>query len=80
MSMTMYICSPSQSSDSLFDERIEPKIGDAKLADMWPIENVWGTIKEKLRGQQFDNESKLEKKVLQQWKMFTPEKCRHMME
>ncbi|CAF1189010.1 unnamed protein product [Rotaria sordida] len=43
--------------DSLFDERIESKIGDAKLADIWPIENVWRAIKGKLRGQQFDNES-----------------------
>ncbi|CAF4080756.1 unnamed protein product [Rotaria sordida] len=52
--------------DSLFDERIEPKIDDANLADIWLIENVWRTIKEKLRRQQFDNESELEKEVVQQ--------------
>jgi hypothetical protein len=66
--------------DFLFDERIDPKIGDAKLADIWPIVNVWGAIKEKLRGQQFENELELEKQVIQQWKTFTPEKCRQMME
>ncbi|CAF0944758.1 unnamed protein product [Rotaria sordida] len=66
--------------DSLFDERIEPKIDDANLADIWLIENVWRTIKEKLRRQQFDNESELEKEVVQQWKIFTSGKCHDMME
>ncbi len=63
---------------SLFDERIDPKIGDVKLADIWPIENVWSTIKEKLKGQQFNNE--LERQLGQQWKMFTPDKYRQIME
>jgi hypothetical protein len=30
-----------------FEERIETNDGDAKFADIWPIENVWGILKEK---------------------------------
>ena len=37
--------------DSLFGERIDPDIGDVKLADVWVIEDVWGAIKERLREQ-----------------------------
>ncbi|CAF3142886.1 unnamed protein product [Rotaria sp. Silwood2] len=35
---------------ALFSEHIEPADGDAKFADVWRIENVWGALKEKLRG------------------------------
>ncbi len=66
--------------NSLFDERIEPEIDDAKLADIWPIEMFWGAIKERLRGKQFNNELDLENQVLQQWRMFTVEKCQEIME
>ncbi|CAF5043832.1 unnamed protein product, partial [Rotaria sp. Silwood1] len=36
--------------DHVFDYLIKPKDCAAKLADVWPIENVWGILKEKLRG------------------------------
>jgi transposase len=66
--------------DSLFSERVDPEIGDAKLADVWVVENVWGAIKERLRGQQFNNASELENQVAQQWRTFTVDKCRQMIE
>ena len=66
--------------DSLFDERINPEDGDAKFADVWPIERVWGSIKEKIRGKQFKNEDELEKEIVKQWKAFTVIKCKEMIE
>jgi len=33
--------------DHVFHNRIEPKDCAAKLADVWPIENVWGYIERK---------------------------------
>ncbi|CAF2946785.1 unnamed protein product [Rotaria sp. Silwood2] len=30
--------------DHVFHNRIEPKDCAAKLADVWPIENVWGRV------------------------------------
>ena len=62
-----------------FSERIDPEDGDAKYADVWPIENVWGSIKEKLRGEKFENERDLEKQVIKQWRTFTADKCKRMM-
>ena len=38
-----------------FEERTEPDDGDVKFTDVWPIENVWGIMKEKTRGQTFAN-------------------------
>ncbi|CAF1282109.1 unnamed protein product [Rotaria sordida] len=35
--------------DYVFHNQIEPKECAAKLADVWPIENVWGILKEKNR-------------------------------
>ncbi|CAF1071853.1 unnamed protein product [Rotaria sordida] len=39
----------------LFEERIELNDEDAKFADVWPIENIWGIMKEKRRGKIFEN-------------------------
>jgi hypothetical protein len=66
--------------ETIFDERIAPEDGDAKYADVWPIENVWGAMKEKIRGELFESEAELEKQVAQQWKTFTATKCKQMME
>ena len=66
--------------DSLFDERVNSEDGDAKFADVWPIERVRGAIKEKIRGKQFKKEDELEKKIVKQWKTFTAIKCKEMIE
>ncbi|CAF3480899.1 unnamed protein product [Rotaria sp. Silwood1] len=52
--------------ESFFDERISPEDGDAKFADVWPIERVWGAIKEKIRGKQFKNEAQRKKEIVKQ--------------
>ncbi|CAF4882800.1 unnamed protein product [Rotaria sp. Silwood1] len=61
--------------ESLFDECIDPEIVDAKFTDIWTIETVWGAIKEKLRGERFENECALESRVAQEWKMLTTATC-----
>lgn len=38
----------------LFIEQIEPADCNAKFADVWRIENVWGTLRDKLSGKLFD--------------------------
>ena len=64
----------------LFNERIEPRIGDTKFAAIWPVEKVWGEIKETLRGQEFDSEVDLQKEIAHHWNRFAADKCRPMME
>lgn len=63
-----------------FEERIEPEDGDAKLADVYPIENVWGMLKEKVRGITFDGPDDLIKMVNKEWKTIDVDKCKEMME
>ncbi|CAF0857474.1 unnamed protein product [Rotaria sp. Silwood1] len=65
--------------ESFFDERISPEDDDAKFADVWPIERVWGAIKEKIRGKQFKNEAQRKKEIVKQWKNFTAIKCKEMI-
>ena len=66
--------------DKFFNERILPHDGDAKFADVWPIENIWGAIKEKIRGKEFKSETQLIREINKQWQWFTPAKCKQMME
>ncbi|CAF4580342.1 unnamed protein product [Rotaria sp. Silwood1] len=53
---------------ALFSERIEPADGNAKFADVWRIENVWGALKEKLRGKATRTSN--EREAIQLWKHF----------
>ena len=63
-----------------FEERIEPEVGDAKLADVWPIENIWGMLKEKTRGIEFTNENALIRRINQECRTITIKPCQHMMD
>lgn len=36
--------------NEFFEDRIEPDDGDAKFADVWPIENIRGIMKKKTKG------------------------------
>ena len=63
-----------------FVERIEPEDGDAKLADVYPIESIWGILKEKVRGKQFKNEKSLIQCINKEWRLITPSKCETMID
>lgn len=63
-----------------FSERVEPADSDAKFADVWRIENVWGALKEKLRGKVFNTSFELEEEIKKQWKKFSIKKCAEMMD
>ena len=65
--------------DGLFNQRIQPQDAAAKLADVWPIENVWGAIRTKLTGEEFTSQAAVITAVNKQWRTFTPEKCKIMM-
>ncbi len=47
----------------VFVNRIEPVDCAAKLADVWPIENVWGILKEKLRGREYNDIEELKNDI-----------------
>ena len=54
---------------NFFDERIYVEEQSAKMAHVWPSENVWAILRQK----------KLKNKIIQEWKNFTPELCNRLM-
>ncbi|CAF3056725.1 unnamed protein product [Rotaria socialis] len=64
----------------LFEERIEPNDGDAKFADVWPIENIWGIMREKTRGKTLENLDSLIGFVNSEWRKITLEQCEAMID
>ncbi|CAF1563546.1 unnamed protein product, partial [Rotaria sordida] len=48
--------------DEIFYERIEPEEQSSKMADIWPIENIWGYIKEKLEENEYETVTMLKEK------------------
>ena len=51
----------------VFINRIEPVDCDAKLADVWPIKNVWGALKENIRGREYNNIEELKNDIKKEW-------------
>ena len=49
----------------------------------WPtfghFENVWGILRERLRGNEFETVEKLKEAIIKEWKNFTPELCDKLM-
>ncbi|CAF4195086.1 unnamed protein product [Rotaria magnacalcarata] len=64
----------------VFINRIESKDCNAKLADVWPIENVWGALKENLRGREYDNIEQLKDDIKKEWIKFSVSLCQQMMD
>jgi hypothetical protein len=60
----------------LFNERVQPLDSDAKFADVWRIENVWGALKEKIRGKVLNTSFELEEEITKQWKKIFDKKMR----
>ena len=65
---------------NLFKFRIEPKDMASKMADVWPIENIWGILYEKLRGEDTKTEKELIRKINKIWRNIGKEVCTKMME
>lgn len=59
----------------LFSDRVEPEEQADKMADIWPIENIWGHIKEKLRGEDIESITMLKRRVGDIWRAITPQMC-----
>ena len=49
------------------------------MADIWPIENVWGILRQKLGTEEFVNVKELKKRIIKEWQNFTPELCTKLM-
>ena len=65
--------------DKLFHHRIRKDKLGPKMADILPIEHVWGVTHEKLLGKKFESKEKLKHEITVIWKTFTPKVCNEMM-
>ena len=65
--------------DNFFAQRINIKEQSPKMADVWPIENVWSIIREKLGVEEFENVTKLKTSITREWKKITPELCEKLI-
>ena len=63
----------------IFDDRINPEEQSDKMADIWPIENIWSIIKEKLKREEIQNVSMLKRKIVKIWKTITPTMCSNLI-
>lgn len=59
----------------IFKSRVEPDEQSDKMADIWPIENIWRHIKEKLNGEKIENLDVLKRKIINIWQTITPDMC-----
>ncbi|CAF1319452.1 unnamed protein product [Rotaria sp. Silwood1] len=66
--------------DKLFNDQILPEEGDAKFADIWPAENIWGILKEKVQGEQFSSFEQLKKRLNEEWKKITFDDCKKLID
>lgn len=53
--------------NELFNRRVDVKYQAAKCDDLWPIENVWGIIKERLALETFSNLAEMKTKISEIW-------------
>lgn len=61
--------------EEMFYDRVEPDEQASKMSDIWPIENLWAYIKEKLEEEEFENLPLLKKRIVTIWKSITPAMC-----
>src|SRR5690242_8804964 len=61
--------------DEIFNDRVKPEEQADKMADIWPIENIWSYIKQKLEGEEIKNVPMLKNKIIEIWRTISPQMC-----
>jgi hypothetical protein len=60
-------------------ERIEVSDQAVKMDDVWPIENLWSTIRQELSKYEFNSLDDVKQKIIGIWENFSEEKCMKMI-
>jgi hypothetical protein len=64
-----------QEMDDIFWECIVSAEQADKMADVWPIENIWGYIKQKLDLYEIKDLVTLKTKIIEIWRTISSETC-----
>ncbi|CAF3927300.1 unnamed protein product, partial [Rotaria sp. Silwood1] len=66
--------------DEIFNDRVKPEEqADNKMADIWPIKNISGYIKQKLEGEEIKNIPTLKTNIIEIWRTISPQMCSKLM-
>ena len=71
-----------QAVKETFNHRLEPKDQANKMADVWPIENIWSIVKTKLDEEEYNTLDELKSAIKKIWKELNKDKdlLQRMME
>ena len=64
---------------SIFTQRLDPNHIAPKMADMWPIENVWAIIHNDLDIKEFENVKQLKRAINISWRKIDSKLCERMI-
>lgn len=67
--------------EETFENRLDPKIQASKMADIYPIENVWSIVKTKVDEKNITSLAHLKREITSAWKEIDQDKelCKKMM-
>ena len=67
--------------EETFTSRVDHTTQAPKMADVWPIENVWSILKGKVAEKECSNDQQLKKAIIAAWREIDDDKalCRHLM-
>ena len=71
----------SRAVEETFTSRLDHTTQAPKMADVWPIENVWSILKGKVAEKECSNDQQLKKAIIAAWRGIDDDKalCRHLM-
>ena len=65
-----------------FADRIPHDVQAAKMADVWPVENLWGILNQRVKKREPDTKEQLRRYIEEEWSRIDDDKamCRRLME
>ena len=72
---TIYRCQVALSAVEVFAQRLDHKKQYPKFSDVWPIENVWGIVKERVAKKKCETLGALINEITKTWKEINDDKA-----
>lgn len=65
-----------------FDSCSPHDVQAAKLADVWPVKNVWGILQQRVKKREPESKEQLRRNILEEWQYIDDDKamCRKLIE
>ena len=73
--MTLYRCRAAlEAVEDQFSRRLDHRQQCPKFSDVWPIENVWGIIKDRVDKKKCENLASLKREITKAWREMNADK------